>query len=50
MRRERRIAKVAVASKLAVTFYWMWRTEWNYHQICKFGSHAGESDHVHGVQ
>ncbi len=28
MRRERRIAKVAMARKLAVSLYWMWRKEW----------------------
>jgi transposase len=50
MRRERRIAKVAMARKLAVCLFWMWRKEWNYEQLKKFGSYAGESDHVHGVQ
>ena len=44
------IAKVAMARKLAVSLYWMWRKEWNYEQVAKFGSHAGESDYVHGVQ
>jgi transposase len=50
MRRERRIAKVAMARKLAVCLFWMWRKEWNYQQLLKFGSHAGESEYVHGVQ
>jgi transposase len=50
MRRERRIAKVAIARKLAVSLYWMWRTQRDYQQTMKFGSHAGESDYVHGVQ
>jgi len=26
------------------------RKEWNYEQLKKFGSYAGESDLVHGVQ
>ena len=50
MRRDPRIAKVAMARKLAVSLFWMWRKEWNYEQVAKFGSHAGESEHVHGVQ
>ena len=50
MRRERRIAKVAMARKLAVSLYWMWRTQRDYQQTVKFSSHAGESDYVHGVQ
>ena len=50
MRRERRIAKVAMARKLAVSLYWMMRKEWDYQQTRKFGSHAEESDYVHGVQ
>ena len=50
MRRERRIAKVAMARKLAVRLYWMMRKAWNYEQLKKFGSYAGESDYVHGVQ
>ena len=50
MRRERRIAKVAMARKLAVRLYWMWRRGWNYQQLKKFGSHAGQSVYVHGVK
>jgi transposase len=50
MRRDKRIAKVAMARKLAVRLYWMMRKEWNYEQLKKFGSYAGESGHVHGVQ
>jgi len=50
MRRDKRIAKVAMARKLAVRLYWMMRKEWNYEQLKKFGSYAGESDLVHGVQ
>jgi transposase len=50
MRPDPRIAKVAMARKIAVSLFWMWRKEWNYEQVAKFGSHAGESDYVHGVQ
>ena len=42
MRRGRTIAKVAMARKLAVRMYWMWRKEWDYEQMTKFGSYAGE--------
>src|SRR6266496_5315229 len=49
MRRERRIAKVAMARKLAVRLYWMWRKEWNYEQMRKFGSHVGEPVHRQGA-
>ena len=38
MRRERPIAKVAMARKLAVSLYWMMRKEWDYQQTMKFGS------------
>jgi len=50
MRRGRKIAKVAMARKLAVGLYWMWRKGWNYEQLTKFGSHAGQPGHRHGVQ
>jgi transposase len=50
MRRERRIAKVAMARKLAVRLFWMWRKEWNYQQLLKFGSHAGQLETLHGVK
>jgi len=43
-------AKVAMARKLAVRLYWMMCKEWNYEPLKKFGSYAGESDYVHGVQ
>jgi transposase len=49
MRRECRIAKVAMARKLAVRLYWMWRKEWNYQQTVEFGSHAGQLATGHGV-
>jgi transposase len=41
MRREHRIAKVAMARKLAVSLYWMWRKQCDYPQVSKVGSHAG---------
>jgi transposase len=41
MRRGRPIAKVAMARKLAVKLYWMWRKGWDYQQALKFGSHVG---------
>jgi transposase len=50
MRRGRKIAKVAMARKLAVHLYWMWRQGWDYVQFAKFGSHAGEPGNRHGVQ
>jgi transposase len=42
MRRGRKIAKVAMARRLAVRMYWMMRKGWNYEQLKKFGSHAGQ--------
>ncbi len=50
MRRERRIAKVAMARKLAVRLYWMWRQGWDYQQLLKFGSHVGQPVTGHGVK
>ena len=50
MRRGRKIAKVAMARKLAVELYWMWRRGWNYEEIQQLGSHAGEPENRHGVQ
>jgi transposase len=50
MRRGRKIAKVAMARKLAICLYWMWRKGWNYEQLTKFGSHAGKPGTGHGVQ
>jgi transposase len=41
MRRSHAIAKVAMARKLAVRLFWMWRRGWDYQQLKKFGSHAG---------
>jgi transposase len=50
MRRGRKIAKVAMARRLAVRLYWMWRKGWNYEQLTKFGSHAGQPGNRDGVQ
>jgi transposase len=50
MRREKRIAKVAMARKLAVRLYWMWRNGWQYSQLVAFGSHAGKLGTGHGAQ
>jgi len=44
MRRGRKIAKVAMARKLAVHLYWTWRQGWDCGQFAKLGSHAGEPD------
>ncbi len=50
MRRGRKIAKVAMARRLAVRLSWMWRKGWDYEQMKKFGSHAGQPGNRHGVQ
>ena len=50
MRRGRKIAKVAMARRLAVSLYWMMRQGWDYQQCIEFGSHAGQPVHRHGVQ
>src|SRR5438874_5012983 len=50
LRRGRKVAKVAMARPLAVHLFWMMRKEWNYQQLKKFGSHAGEPGNRHGVQ
>src|ERR1700736_6481484 len=50
MRRGRKIAKVAMAQKLAVRLYWMMRKEWDYEQLKKFGSHAGQPGNRDGVK
>jgi len=41
-RRGRKIAKVAMARKLGIRLYWMWRRGWNYTQLESLGSHAGQ--------
>jgi transposase len=50
MRREKSIAKVAMARKLAVRLYWMWRNGWQYSQLVEFGSYAGKLGTGHGVK
>ncbi len=50
MRRGRKIAKVAMARRLAVRMYWMWRKGWDYEQLKKFGSHAGQPVTGDGVR
>jgi len=50
MRRGRKIAKVAMARKLAVRLYWMMRKEWDYGKLTKFGSHAGKPETGDGVK
>ena len=50
MRRQRNIAKVAMGRRLGVGLYWMWRRGWEYPQLVKFGSHAGELGTGDGVQ
>jgi hypothetical protein len=41
MRHGRKIAKVAMAGRLAVALFWMWRQKWNYEQLQKFGFARG---------
>ena len=50
MRRGRKIAKVAMTRRLAVRMYWMLRKGWDYEQLNKFGSHAGQPGYRHGVE
>ena len=50
MRRHKNIAKAAMARKLAVRLYWMWRNGWNYSQFVEFGSHAGKLATGHGLK
>ena len=49
MRRQKNIAKVAMARRLAVRLYWMWRNGWEYSKLVKFGSNAGQLATGHGV-
>jgi hypothetical protein len=42
MRRGRKTAKVAMAQRLAIFLYWMWRQQRDYEQLVKFGSYAGQ--------
>ena len=50
MRRGRKIAKVAMARRLAVRLYWMMRKGWDYEQLNRFGPHAGQPEHRDGVK
>ena len=50
MRRQRNIAKVAMARRLSVRLYCMWRNGWEYAQWVKFSSHAGPLGTGHGAQ
>jgi len=50
MRRGRKIAKIAMARKLAIRLFWMMRQGWDYEQMTKFGSHAGQPGNRDGVQ
>jgi transposase len=50
MRRGRKIAKVAMARKLAVHLYWMWRQGRDYGQMQELGSYAGKPGNRDGVQ
>jgi transposase len=50
MRRGRKIAKVAMARKLAIRLFWMMRQGWNYQQVMKFGSYVGQPGYDHDVQ
>ena len=50
LRRGRKIAKVAMARRLAVRLYWMMRKQWDYEQLSKFGSHAGKPGNRDGVK
>ena len=49
LRRGRQIAKVAMARKLAVRLYWMWRKGWDYEKFLQFGSHVGQPEVGYGV-
>jgi len=50
MRRGRKIAKVALARKLAIRLFWMMRQGWDYEQMTQFGSHAGQLGTGDGVR
>ncbi len=49
MRRGRKIAKVAMARKLAIRLFWMMRQGWDYEQMKKFGSQGRKSGSHAGV-
>ena len=50
MRRGRKIANLAMARRLAVRLYWMWRRQWDYEQWKEFGPHAGQPGMSDGVK
>ena len=50
LRRGRAIAKVALARKLAVRLFWMWRKGQDYQQVKKFGSDLGQLEVPNGVK
>ena len=50
MRRGRKIAKVAMARKTGRSAVLDVRKGWDYEQVKKFGSHAGQPGNRHGVQ
>jgi transposase len=50
MRRGRKIAKVAMARRLAVQMFWMMRKGGDYEQLKNFGPHAGQPENRRGVQ
>jgi hypothetical protein len=39
-----------MARRLAIRLYWMWRKQWNYEQLTKYGSHAGQPGNPQGVR
>jgi transposase len=49
MRRGRKTAKVAMARRLAIRLYWMWREVRDYEELVEFGSHAGQPGNLDGV-
>jgi transposase len=50
MRRHRSIAKVAMARRLAIRLYWMWRNGSEYSQSLEFGSYAGQLGIAYGAK
>jgi transposase len=50
MRRGRKTAKVAMARRLGIRLYWMWRQQRDYNQLVKFGSHVGQPGNRYGAQ
>jgi len=49
MRRGRKTAKVAMARRLAIRLYWMWRQGLDYEESVKFGSQGRKSASHAGV-